>query len=107
MTAGVADLRKGVVLLEDRDRRPRPAALGVAPIRRLDALVAAFHREPGAFEELGDPDRASRSSYASSGFAWIARESAKSASRRSSMALIARWARAFGSLTSTDLDARR
>src|SRR5712691_10504806 len=41
---------------------------------------------------------ASRSSYASSGFAWIARESAKSASRRSSIALIARWARAFGSL---------
>src|SRR3989442_6018056 len=41
---------------------------------------------------------ASRSSYASSGFAWIARESAKSASRRSSIALIARCESAFGSL---------
>src|SRR5438270_11019384 len=41
---------------------------------------------------------ASRSSYASSGFAWIARDNAKSASRRSSIALIARCASAFGSL---------
>src|SRR2546426_5917931 len=41
---------------------------------------------------------ASRSWYASSGFAWIARERANSASRRSSIALIARWPRALGSL---------
>src|SRR2546428_10145058 len=41
---------------------------------------------------------ASRSWYASSGFAWMARERANSASRRSSIALIARWPRALGSL---------
>jgi hypothetical protein len=76
----VSDLSEGVVLLEDRDRRSGAPALRIAAIRRLDVLVAALDRESGALEELGDP---------------------KSASRRSSIAFIARCAIAFGSLNAT------
>src|SRR5207248_7050861 len=65
VTAGMADLGEGVVLLEDRDGRSRPTAFRISPIGGLDVLVAALDREAGALEELGD---------AKSGLALLVRE---------------------------------